>query len=269
MASTDPVDLTDWKNDTQAKVMDIVKNQLMAKLMLMKEKWTEWKETQTIAASDGFVNFLVDSDAPFHYDPELDITDPLNTGPTPLVVHVKARERQLGPHPAVPHILTFLRTHTQELQDMEINIRLYLSLIAPPKRTAENLEASIQTEVGTRLDNAISFTQQFLGVIDQFSRCRASALVHTEKTADCQDTDQYVYEYDQVLNMSLTHGFIELHAQIVSLVDMFEVRTTCFSHLLLRQTQMIHALQGFCDMQIDNEIQCVLSPFLSFFPTEK
>jgi hypothetical protein len=225
MASVASPDLQEWKNDIEKEVMDIVKTRLLAKMRLLEENWRLFKTKLSCTCTDGFVNPSAPEDTPFANQSKLDESDPRNTGPNPHTQHYQAHDEQLSSHQVADDILAVMRTNTVDLQNMTFTIRLQLSLLAPPKRSADNLEASVQSEIANRLDNAIAFCQQFMSIIEQFCKSRGNFISRLRANADIPDTNQALYEYDEALAVSLTRGFLELQYVFIYLSDLLYVRT--------------------------------------------
>lgn len=224
MASDGVTDLSEWKNNVERQVAEITQVKLFEKIKVMEEKWRYFKKIVAVSCSDGFVNPVMHDDDALKHPAFDDALDPRNTGPIPQIPRLQSHTSTLNRLSHSEELLECLKANTQDLQNMAFTIRLHISLLAPPKRTAENLEAAVQQEIGTRIDTAISFCQQFLAVIEQFSRSRGNSIAQISKTYDLPDADQSLYEYDQALSMSLSRGFLELQYIFYYLADLIEVR---------------------------------------------
>lgn len=221
-----PLDLSDWRSNVEKEAMDIVKTRLLAKLQLFEECWERFKSSRTCSLSSGFLSAVLPSDSAYVPLCRLDESDVRQTGPNGSIVHLHALGEAIEEYPGVEDALELLRTNTVDLQSMATSIRLHLSLIAPAKRSSDNLTASVQSEISERVDMAISFCQQFIGIIYQFNHSRGSMLSQIRENADSPDADQTLYEYDQAVAISLSRGFIELQYIFVYLSDLLDVRIT-------------------------------------------
>lgn len=224
MESSAPVDLSEWRAGIEKEAMDIVRTRLMAKLKLFEESWEHFKLSQTCALSKGFVSAVLASDRAHEPISSIDDSDVRNTGPNGSIGHTHAMGDVIEEHPGVQDAVELLRSNTVDLQSMATSIRLHLSLICPAKRSSDNLTASVQSEISERVDMAISFCQQFIGIVYQFNRSRGSILTQIREHIDCPDADQTLYEYDQAVSISLSRGFIELQYIFVYLSDLLDVR---------------------------------------------
>lgn len=225
-------ELAEWKAELEKEVMDIIKNQLVEKLKLLVVEWERFKESPYFTTTVGYVNPLIGSDAPNM--PAVEGMDTLKgfTGPNPAIERQYVHRDEVASHPMTEAgVREFLVAQARDLQSMATSVRLHITLIAPPKRSAENLEASVQSDIAGRIDSVINWCVRFLSGASSLSNARSHCLTIARHQAESHDLDQYIYENDQVVAVSFTRCFFELHYIIAFLSDTFEVH----EHPLLSQ----------------------------------
>lgn len=217
-------ELAEWKANLEKEALYNVKNRLIEKVELMRTRWEEWKSSPFFLASDGFVNPTVPSDAPF-VAPKMDLdTESGVTGPSPIE-RVDVHAETVPSHPLTAlEVREFMMAQAIELESLASTIRLHLTFLAPPKRSADNLEASVQSEVSRRLDMVLSWCARFLSNMSSVATTRASIIGNTRKEMPSMDADQHVHEYDQIIMISFKGCFVELQFLSAFLLDTFEVR---------------------------------------------
>lgn len=204
--------LDQWKNSLEIEVYEIVRNKISKKFEEFEEHWIAYKDNVSLITSTGYKNPLVSKS----------ISNEISKEP---LEHVHIHDKEIKQHSTTKDYLNMIKSEILEIEQMVESIRLYLILLSPPKRTSSNLHASVQSEIAIRIASAINFLNHYLLIIENFHQSRASIIYKRSKIVKSQDIDQYLFEYDEGVAMSITKGFIEIQYILIFLEDLFEV---CF-----------------------------------------
>lgn len=256
------VDLTEWRANLEKEVTDIVKNKLPACIKQLQVEWADMKSQPFCYFQDGFTNQLVPNDTPYQGSNDEKPLGGRRTGPNPRVELIDVHADDIKSSDWVG-VWSRMQLLALDLQRMAGSLRLYLTLIAPPKRSSENLEASVQSSLASSLGEGLEPVCALVTlIVGRLLHIRCIALNELRKTPEeCEDASQAIYELDQLENSYLKRCFIEFQGIFTTMCDILEVRNQ--SPFLLRFHIYCHVIPMPRNSQKDFSLFLVW-PFTDF-----
>lgn len=216
----------EWKATLEKECIEIVKTKLPEKHAFLIAEWERFRQSPSYTASTGQVNPIVPTDKPNAAAFEFDTPN----GLTGMNNHVKMTDAHAETIPSRDvTIFEFAVAQARECHDMVSSLRLHLINVAPPKRSADDLETSVQKDIVGQMEIAINWCKQCVASAGPLNMKRATWSHYIRGGAPSKDADQYMYEQEQLVTFSCSQLFSELLWMMTFLRDIIEVRLTIYS----------------------------------------